>query len=63
MARCVVVTGAESGIGAACAAGFGGTGDQVAVLYHSDSQAAADASAAAVRRPRGGQRDDDRSAT
>jgi glucose 1-dehydrogenase len=30
--RCVVVTGAESGIGAACAAAFGAIGDKVAVL-------------------------------
>ena len=40
MARCVVVTGAESGIGAACAAAFGALGDRVAVLYHSDAAAA-----------------------
>lgn len=39
-ARTVVVTGAESGIGAACAAGFGAEGDRVAVLYHSDADAA-----------------------
>jgi glucose 1-dehydrogenase len=38
--RCVVVTGAESGIGAACAAAFGAIGDKVAVLYHSDEHAA-----------------------
>ena len=46
--RCVVVTGAESGIGAACAAAFGAQGDKVVVIYHSDT-AQADASAAAVR--------------
>ncbi|WP_294297203.1 SDR family oxidoreductase [uncultured Sphingomonas sp.] len=46
--RTVVVTGAESGIGAACAVGFGTAGDRVAVLYHSDA-AAADATADAVR--------------
>lgn len=39
--RCVVVTGAESGIGAACAVAFGEAGDEVAVLYHSDEAAAA----------------------
>lgn len=44
----VVVTGAESGIGAACARAFGATGARVAVLFHSD-QAAADVSAQAVR--------------
>ncbi|MGI4947313.1 MAG: SDR family NAD(P)-dependent oxidoreductase [Janthinobacterium lividum] len=32
--RCVVVSGAESGIGAACAIAFGGVGDKVVVLYH-----------------------------
>lgn len=40
MARSVVVTGAESGIGAACAEAFGGIGDKVAILYHSDVKAA-----------------------
>ncbi|KQN20645.1 short-chain dehydrogenase [Sphingomonas sp. Leaf33] len=47
-ARTVIVTGAESGIGAACAAAFGAGGDRVAVLYHSDA-AAAEATAVAVR--------------
>jgi glucose 1-dehydrogenase len=37
----VVVTGAESGIGAACAVAFGEAGDEVAVFYHSDESAAA----------------------
>ncbi|RPF71601.1 SDR family NAD(P)-dependent oxidoreductase [Aurantiacibacter spongiae] len=45
MPRTVVVTGAESGIGAACAAAFGAEGDTVAVLYFED----ADAAAATVR--------------
>lgn len=35
-ARCVVVTGGESGIGAACAIAFGEIGDDVAILFHSD---------------------------
>ena len=39
--RCVVVTGAESGIGAACAVAFGEARDKVAVFYHSDERAAA----------------------
>ena len=39
--RCVVVTGAESGIGAACALAFGQVGDRVAVLYFKDEGAAA----------------------
>lgn len=47
-ARCVVVTGAESGIGAACAAAFGEAGDRVGVLYHTDADAAEQA-ARAVR--------------
>lgn len=47
-ARTVVVTGAESGIGAACAAAFGAQGDRVAIFYHSDT-AGAKASADAVR--------------
>ena len=46
--RCVVVTGAESGIGAACAIAFGEAGDAVAVFYHSDANAA-EAVAAQVR--------------
>ncbi|MDQ2879079.1 MAG: SDR family oxidoreductase [Pseudomonadota bacterium] len=47
-ARSVVVTGAESGIGAACAAAFGQTGDKVAILYFKDADAA-NTSADAVR--------------
>lgn len=43
--RCVVVTGGESGIGAACAAAFGALGDAVAILYHSDAGAAAQVAA------------------
>ncbi|MCM8729525.1 SDR family oxidoreductase [Hephaestia sp. GCM10023244] len=35
--RCVVVTGAESGIGAACAAAFGATGADVAIFYLKDA--------------------------
>jgi glucose 1-dehydrogenase len=50
--RNVVVTGAESGIGAACAEIFGQAGDHVAVLYHSDDKAA-EATARAVRRAGG----------
>jgi len=50
--RNVVVTGAESGIGAACARIFGEAGDHVAVLYHSDT-AAAESSAEAVRQAGG----------
>ncbi|WP_028964951.1 SDR family oxidoreductase [Sphingomonas phyllosphaerae] len=53
VARTIVVTGAESGIGAACAAAFGAAGDRVAVLYYADA-AAAEASAEAVRQ-RGGE--------
>jgi glucose 1-dehydrogenase len=53
MARTIVVTGAESGIGAACAAAFGAAGDRVAVLYFSDG-AAAETTAATVRQ-RGGE--------
>ena len=52
MARSIVVTGAESGIGAACAEAFGAIGDRVAVLYHSDVDAA-EAVAAAVRKAGG----------
>ena len=47
--RTIIVTGAESGIGAACAAAFGAAGDRVAVLYYSDA-AAAETTADAVRR-------------
>ncbi len=50
--RNVVITGAESGIGAACAKIFGEAGDHVAILYHSDAQAA-EASAEAVRQAGG----------
>lgn len=48
----VIVTGAESGIGAACAQAFGAMGARVAILFHSD-QAAADATAQAVRQAGG----------
>lgn len=44
--RSVVVTGAESGIGAACAAAFGEIGDAVAVFYFSDEAAAGNTVAA-----------------
>jgi len=50
--RSVVVTGAESGIGAACAAAFGAIGDAVAVFYFADS-AAAGTTVAAVERAGG----------
>lgn len=50
--RIVVVTGGESGIGAACAEAFGATGARVAVLFHQD-QAAARATADAVRQAGG----------
>ncbi|WP_443751095.1 SDR family NAD(P)-dependent oxidoreductase [Asticcacaulis solisilvae] len=50
--RNVVVTGAESGIGAACAKIFGEAGDHVAILYHSDGTGA-EASAEAVRQAGG----------
>jgi len=46
--RVVIVTGAESGIGAACAAAFGAAGDRVAVCHHGDA-GAAERTAAAVR--------------
>ena len=46
--RTIIVTGAESGIGAACAAAFGKLGDRVAILYYADRDAA-EATAAAVR--------------
>lgn len=39
--RSVVVTGAESGIGAACAAAFGAIGDAVAIFYFANADAAA----------------------
>lgn len=41
MTRCVIVTGAESGIGAACAEAFGGCGDKVAVCYFDNTTEAA----------------------
>jgi len=50
--RSVVVTGAESGIGAACAAAFGAIGDAVAVFYFNDT-AAASLSVAAVEKAGG----------
>ena len=53
--RSVVVTGAESGIGAACAAAFGAIGDAVAVFYFSD-RAAADRSVSAVEQAGGSAR-------
>lgn len=46
--RTVMVTGAESGIGAACAAAFGASGARVAILYYADAQAA-EVTADAVR--------------
>lgn len=46
--RVIVVTGAESGIGAACAAAFGADTDRIALFYFAD-QAAAEANAAAIR--------------
>ena len=48
----VIVTGAESGIGAACAEAFGATGARVAILFHS-AQGNADATAEAVRKAGG----------
>ena len=50
--RTVVVTGAESGIGAACAAAFGANGDRVVVGYFSDASEA-DRSVAAVKQAGG----------
>jgi len=41
MTRSIMVTGAESGIGKACAEAFGPCKDKVAVLYHSDATLAA----------------------
>ena len=49
MPRTVIVTGAESGIGAACAAAFGALGDRVAVCYYSE-EAAAKKTASAVEK-------------
>ncbi|VXC67345.1 SDR family oxidoreductase [Sphingomonas sp. 8AM] len=46
--RTIIVTGAESGIGAACAAAFGACGDRVAILYYAD-RAAAEVTAGVVR--------------
>lgn len=51
--RCVIVTGGDSGIGAACVMAFAGAGDRVAILYHQD-HAAAEAVAHSVR-GKGGQ--------
>lgn len=48
MSRISIVTGAESGIGAACAAALGALGDRVGVFYFSDG-AMARASCEAVR--------------
>jgi glucose 1-dehydrogenase len=47
-----MVTGGESGIGAACATAFGATGARVAVLFFADAAAAAE-TAAAVRQAGG----------
>lgn len=49
MSRITIVTGAESGIGAACAAAFGMLGDRVAIFYYA-AEAAAGATAAAVKK-------------
>ncbi len=40
LGRCVVITGGDSGIGAACAEAFGALKDRVAILYHSQKDAA-----------------------
>jgi glucose 1-dehydrogenase len=45
--RCVVVTGGDSGIGAACAIAFAEGGDRVAIFYHSDAASAAQVAAQA----------------
>ena len=50
--RTVIVTGAESGIGAACAEAFGATGARVAILFYQD-QAAPPPTAAAVTKAGG----------
>lgn len=52
MPRNCIVTGAESGIGAACAAALGALRDRVAVLYLTDRHAA-DVSCGAVRQAGG----------
>ena len=46
--RCVMVTGAESGIGSACAKAFGEAGDRVAIGYFKDTDGA-NATADAVK--------------
>lgn len=46
--RVVIVTGAESGIGAACAVAFGADGDKITICHHDDARAA-ERTAAAVR--------------
>jgi glucose 1-dehydrogenase len=51
--RTIVVTGAESGIGAACAEAFGAQGNRVAILYFADEHAAG--SIAASVREAGGE--------
>ena len=50
--RIVMVTGGESGIGAACAKAFGATGARVAVLFFADA-GAAEATAATIRQAGG----------
>jgi len=47
--RTVMISGADSGIGAACAKAFGKQGDKVVVLYHTDV-GGAEATASAVKR-------------